>query len=151
MEEKDIFDTAEEPIPAPSPPVAEFTPPEPPKALPPAVEPGVVPKTESNIYNVSERRNLENQDVAANIFSIMDENDRRLLMFFSNKHLRKQILLSGELNANKLSMYFDETPERIGQRIRMMVDIGAIFFDDENLPVANTKVAQFVATVAPTY
>ena len=94
---------------------------------------------------------MEEQDTAAIIFSIMDGVDKRIVQFFSRDFLKKQILIKNGLNGPKLAIYFDESQERVATRIRMLADIGAIFFDDKGTPIANEKIVQFIATVAPTY
>jgi len=143
MTEKDPFDEVGEVV-EQIPPVAEF---EDQAEEAPAIEPPPDP----NQYSIAERKRLEGQDTAAIIFSIMDVVDKRIVQFFSRDFLKKQILINNGLNGPKLAIYFDESEKRIATRIRMLSDIGAIFFDEKGTPVANEKIVQFVAATAPTY
>ena len=122
--------------------------PPPPAVDPPSVE---IPTPDPNIYSLSERKKMEDQDTAAIIFSIMDSVDRRIVQFFSRPFLKEQILINNGLNGPKLAIYFNEPQERVATRIRMLADIGAIFFDENGTPIANEKIVQFISAVAPTY
>ena len=158
MKEKDPFGEVGEEILEQTPPDAEFgdsasvqaaeapaivSPP--PPTLPPP------PTADPNVYPLSERKKMEEQDTAAIIFSIMDGVDKRIVQFFSRDFLKKQILINNGLNGSKLAIYFDESQERVATRIRMLADIGAIFFDENGTPIANEKIVQFISAVAPTY
>ena len=152
MTEKDPFGEVGAEVTQPTPPAPEFgeatsaidTSPPPPPATP-ATTP------DPNIYSLSERKKMEDQDTAAIIFSIMDSVDRRIVQFFSRPFLKEQILINNGLNGPKLAIYFNEPQERVATRIRMLADIGAIFFDENGTPIANEKIVQFISAVAPTY
>ena len=150
MTEKDPFGEVGEVTPELAPPVADFgnAQNDTPAVDPPGVE---IPPPDPNIYSLSERKKMEDQDTAAIIFSIMDSVDRRIVQFFSRPFLKEQILINNGLNGPKLAIYFNEPQERVATRIRMLADIGAIFFDENGTPIANEKIVQFISAVAPTY
>jgi len=134
---------------SPAPEFGEVTSAIDPSPPPPPATPAA--PADPNIYSLSERKKMEDQDTAAIIFSIMDSVDRRIVQFFSRAFLKKQILINNGLNGPKLAIYFNEPQERVATRIRMLADIGAIFFDENGTPIANEKIVQFISAVAPTY